>query len=433
MGGASVDDAFVAWCESKGCRLDGVELRVSPRDPKEFTTEGGEAIGSADGAARGRGVFASRDFAKGDRVLTVPYAACLGTAGLKCGAGSGASPPFEGASPAECLAWTLLAARADDGDAWAPYLSALPSAIDSPTSGSWDRKEVAELQIGEAVFKTAVCLAKDAKAARAIAGGAGLPGDAPPGEDDAARDARVAREWAWALSCVRSRAVELTPEGGGSPQSLLVPFVDMLNHVHVDPRVSWTSVPGDGDGDAGAAVALVAERDVSAGDELTISYAAGASSDAFALYMGFLGGHNQWDSVELFKSLRAAAAWYANTFKSETGETVVDVAKAQAVADAFERRAGPGIELRLGWGGRVSDALVDMLVYFNRQVMPDEEPGKMAAHAVKVRCSELLTAFATTPEQDLDLLERGEGTHRFKLAVEYRLRKKAILQHFMES
>ena len=209
--------------------------------------------------------------------------------------------PFEGASPAECLAWTLLAARADDSDAWAPYLAALPSAIDAPTSGSWERKEVAELQIGEGIFQTAVCLAKDAKAARAIAGGAGLPGDAVPGEDDAARDARIAREWSWALSCVRSRAVELTPEGGGSPQSLLVPFVDMLNHVHEDPLVSWTSVPGDGDGDAGAAVALVAEQHISAGDELTISYATGASSDAFALYMGFLGGHNRWDSVELFK------------------------------------------------------------------------------------------------------------------------------------
>ena len=432
MGDASVDDAFVAWCESKGCCLDGVELRESPYET-EFNAGGGEAIGTADGAARGRGVFASRDFAKGDRVLTVPYAACLGTAGLKCGAGSGASPPFEGASPAECLAWTLLAARADDNDAWAPYRAALPSTIDAPTSGSWERKEVAELQIGEGIFQTAVCLAKDAKAARAIAGGAGLPGDAPPGEDDAARDARVAREWAWALSCVRSRAVELTPEGGGSPQSLLVPFVDMLNHVHEDPLVSWTSVPGDGDGDAGAAVALVAEQHISAGDELTISYATGASSDAFALYMGFLGGHNRWDSVELFKNLRAAAAWYADTFKSESGETVVDVAKAQAVADAFERRAGPGIELRLGWGGRVSDTLVDMLVYFNTQMMPDEEPGKMAAHAVKVRCSELLTAFPTTAEQDIELLERGEGTNRFKLAVEYRVWKKAILSHFLES
>ena len=74
-----------------------------------------------------------------------------------------------------------------------------------------------------------------------------------------------------------------------------------------------------------------------------------------------------------------------------------------------------------------------MLVYFNTQMMPDEEPGKMAAHAVKVRCSELLTAFPTTAEQDIELLERGEGTNRFKLAVEYRVWKKAILSHFLES
>ena len=38
-----------------------------------------------------------------------------------------------------------------------------------------------------------------------------------------------------------------------------------------------------------------------------------------------------------------------------------------------------------------------------------------------------LTAFPTTAEQDIELLERGEGTNRFKLAVEYRVWKKAIL------
>ena len=162
--------------------------------------------------------------------------------------------------------------------------------------------------------------------------------------------------------------------------------------------------------------------------------------------MGFLGGHNQWDSVELFKTLRHAAKWYSQTFKSEQGETVVDLQKAFAVADAFGKQTGRADdELRLGWGGRVADVLVDMLVYFNKQIMPDEDPEKMAAHAVKVRCDELLTAMPTTPDADLEWLEKmskdgdatGDATEkarmeRKKLAVEYRLRKKGLLMHFIE-
>ena len=101
----------------------------------------------------------------------------------------------------------------------------------------------------------------------------------------------------------------------------------------------------------------------------------------------------------------------------------------------------------MGWGGRVADVLVDMLVYFNKQIMPDDDPQKMAAHAVRVRCSELVAALPTAAEEDLAWLEKqnarrdgagdeGEESRRRderrKLAVEYRLRKKALLQHFIE-
>ena len=268
MGDASVDDAFVAWCESKGCCLDGVELRESPYET-EFNAGGGEAIGTADGAARGRGVFASRDSAKGDRVLTVPYAACLGTAGLKCGAGSGASPPFEGASPAECLAWTLLAARADDSDAWAPYLAASPprSTHQPPDRGNARRWPNSRSARGSSRPPCASPRTPRRRApspaARASRATRSPARTTPPATPDRARVV------VGALVRAQSRP-RAHPEGGGSPQSLLVPFVDMLNHVHEDPLVFWTSVPGDGDGDAGAAVALVAEQHISAGDELTI-------------------------------------------------------------------------------------------------------------------------------------------------------------------
>ena len=229
-------------------------------------------MGAADAATRGRGVFAKVDFKKGERVLSIPYSACVGTAGLRTGAGRASRPPFAGATPAECLAWNLLSIRGDSE--WAPYVAALPTGIDSPTSGAWNRKEIAELQIGDAVAAAAIALAKDAKAARTIAEaseGGGAATSAGAGGVGVGDHETFAKDWAWALSCVRSRAIEL--EGR---QSLLVPFVDMLNHVHEAPHVAWSSAApatgdesGDGDGDGGGGgsgrgasgcVVLTAER-----------------------------------------------------------------------------------------------------------------------------------------------------------------------------
>ena len=116
---------------------------------------------------------------------------------------------------------------------------------------------------------------------------------------------------------------------------------------------------------------------------------------------------------------------------------MVDVQKARGYASALaERAAGgaAGMQIRVGWHGRVSDELVEMLTTFNRQIMPDRaDPLELAAHAVKVRCGELLASFATSAEEDLAMLEdeKGELSDRARLAVEFRLRKKAILQSFI--
>ena len=40
-------------------------------------------------------------------------------------------------------------------------------------------------------------------------------------------------------------------------------------------------------------------RDISEGEEITISYDEGAPTDPFVLHMGFIGGHNLSDSVEI--------------------------------------------------------------------------------------------------------------------------------------
>ena len=464
-----VTDDFVAWCESKGADLSAVELRDATDSPAcraGVDIIDGASLGKVDADTRGRGVFSREGHKKGDIVLSIPYSACIGTEGLRCGAGRDVDPPFENANASARLAWTLLSLRSNPE--WAPYLLALPHSLDAPTSGAWSRKEIAELQVADCIATAAMILARDAKAVRKlIARRDGVD------EKDAAADERLSADWAWALSCVRSRAIELEYPDGGS-QSFLVPFVDMLNHSHNEPCVAWTSKKGhrrvqqvltkDGataeelkkeaeakdedtavaafedeelNKDAGCVV-LVALKDIEPNEEITISYDEGAATDAFLLHMGFVGGHNAADSVEIFKNLRAAATWFANAFRAETVELVVDVAKASVIADQFEQReraryGGESHHGRLGWAGRVSQALVDMFELFCKQIMPDEDPEQMATHAIRIRCEEMLVAFPSTANDDLESLENAgdEMSARARLATEFRLRKKAILQHFL--
>jgi len=117
------------------------------------------------------------------------------------------------------------------------------------------------------------------------------------------------------------------------------------------------------------------------------------------------------------------------------------------VASAFEERYPGEAAPRLGWGGRTSDALVDMFEAFNASVMPGQDPAMLATHAVRLRCQEMLLQMPTTVEQDLQVLEglkAGEGEAgeaakqvgssdraRLVLAVEFRARKKALLQHML--
>ena len=115
------------------------------------------------------------------------------------------------------------------------------------------------------------------------------------------------------------------------------------------------------------------------------------------------------------------------------------------MASAFEERYPGEAAPRLGWGGRTSDALVDMFEAFNASVMPGQDSAMLATHAVRLRCQDMLLQMPTTVEQDLQVLEglkageSGEAAEqvgssdraRLVLAVEFRARKKALLQHML--
>ena len=71
---------------------------------------------------------------------------------------------------------------------------------------------------------------------------------------------------------------------------------------------------------------------------------------------------------------------------------------------------------RLGYGGQCSEYLVTMFERFNKEVAPEEDPHALAAHAVRLRCEELLLSYPTNLAEDMELLDAPEGSssRRFK-------------------
>ena len=104
---------FVLWCEQKGCELNKVEIKsidaYKVETPTTITITGG---GENETTERefdrrvycvGRGEMKTGEeedednniaIKKGERVLFVPFACCVGTQGLRVGTGGDSLPPF---------------------------------------------------------------------------------------------------------------------------------------------------------------------------------------------------------------------------------------------------------------------------------------------------------------------------------------------------
>ena len=416
------DHPFLRWSHARG--IDTSRVRLVQDD-----ATGERAV-----------VCADTDAIKADTVcLRVPFRACVGTSGLRCGATS--CPLDDGAegsakalyTPSDRLAATLAKIRWESergvDDAWTPYVDALPRDVDSPVNG-WTNEEIGEMQFARGIGNCAKVKARDAGTVKKLM--------ETHGEES------WAKHWTWALACVRSRAVDL--ERG---ESFLAPVLDMLNHSHGSANVKWDA------SEDGEAVVLRALTTVAPGEELVTQYAC-EPAESFLLYMGFVGAMNPYDRVELWSSLSHAADWFAETFRSESGEIVLDKAAGRAVADELEAQqrarerasivglaggapANESAELKLreiqstlmgpsvGWTTSYDEALWLMFRHFSQALMPDENPDHYVMHAIKKRCEEILLSMKTTIEEDEALFSAEDTPRRLRLAVEYRLYKKCIL------
>jgi hypothetical protein len=311
-GSSNADEADVvapllAWCAARGAELHpGLTVAAS--------------------AAGGRGLFATRALAAGTRVARIPAACCL--TDEPCAAADADAPwPVR-------MAAALLRAEAA-GEAWAPFLAALPQqAVPLGAFAPW--RVLKEAQLPHTLVRasdTAWLLQHEAR--HAACGGAD--------DEDA---------WRWALSLALSRTCKplgATRRGDDdAPLRLLAPLFDMANHTFDDPHLLWAweaeeRVHHGG----GGALVLHTARDAHAGEELCISYGDHAS-DTFWLHYGFVPaqGANACERTPLFDSEAHAAHWLTHSEGADDGDDLgggfrADEADAEE-AEAARLCAGPG-------------------------------------------------------------------------------------------
>ena len=473
---------FVLWCEQKGCELNKVEIKSvdaykveTPKTTGIASTGGGEnetterefdrrvyCVGRGEMKTGGEEEDEDDNIAikKGERVLFVPFACCVGTRGLRVGTGGDSLPPFEQATSSERLAAELLRQRdLKEKSDFHPYINALPKVIDSPTCGTWTTEEIKEMQFADAIGTCAKTLARDS---------VNVEMHFKKEETTATKSCRnwTKQEWAWAMANARSRAVEIDAEigdvgnnEGRMPPSgaFVAPFIDMCNHTHVDPAAFWRpaysekkkkELEGMEKTKSGQealseeereknkpdGVELVARRDLEAGDEITVSYAL-ADSDTFLLFGGFVTEtRNPRDTVELWRTLPESATWLSEKLvdagSSEQNAMAIPLEYSKGVAYAIveQRRqqlleamgqnkadvnkfdwdkSGLDESVRAGWNFARDEAHHAMFTFIAQNVMQSDNDNDQLYRQVLIgRITELLHELPTSMEEDVQIMEQ---------------------------
>ncbi|PRW44382.1 Histone-lysine N-methyltransferase setd3 [Chlorella sorokiniana] len=287
---------------------------------------GVEGVGAADskialyeGEGGERGVVALQPIPSGQVVMRIPLRLAI-TDQVDDDDDADAQQAQQAQQERE-LPWSVrlagrLLAKAAEGDAcpWAPYLAVLPQQVPSPlTAFSWEDVQALEYQPMLRQLEHTTWLASSA-------------GQQPGGS-------RFSREqWDWALSVVHSRTFGAPGPAGGVGVRMLVPLVDMLNHagdfilsppgssnsaeggpsVQAFENVRWDlRAPAGPEGEW--AMEVAATRDISAGEEVLLSYGERGNDD-FLLHYGFVPPRNPHDDVTLFTDIESAIDWWMDTF-----------------------------------------------------------------------------------------------------------------------
>lgn len=322
-------DELLAWVRAAGARCDGLTVGPVPT---------------------GRGLVATRAFAAGEEVASLPRA-LLVTREHARASSVGRQLRDAGvelsSSHALFAAWLCAEARRP-ASAYAPYLRSLPASYDgfAVAASAEERALLRGTLTGDRLALLEHDLATDhAQATARVRLLAGVE----------------RATFTWARLAVGSRAFAITVDGVAT--NALVPLADLINHAPT-PVTRWAY-----DQDA-AAFTLTAVADVAAGAELTDSYGAKGNGQLVVQY-GFTIADNPDDAAELAGRAVTAAD---------------DDAAARALWQHLGRDRRPPAEVAAALAAACAAALA--------RLPPDDDAAQLARPDLTPRARDFLRARA---------------------------------------
>ncbi|KAL2607884.1 hypothetical protein R1flu_026457 [Riccia fluitans] len=250
----------------------------------------------------------------------------------------------------------------------------------------------------------------------------------------------------WAMSAVSSRAFRLQNKKSGDSERVLLPLIDMCNHSFA-PNARLEQIPTADNSDY--KLQVVAESSLESGTPLSLNYGA-LSNDLLLLDYGFIVVDNPYDRVELkYDPSLLEVACMAGGLSSQGLPSFASPAPWQQALLAQLRLQGAGASLLVTLGG---PEIVDGRLLAALRILYAGEASELRHQDLKelqlwtpqpplgfvnernvlrtlaaLAALVLARSFATTAEEDRELLGTAKYASNQQLIVGYRLEKKQML------
>lgn len=234
------------------------------------------------------------------------------------------------------------------------------------------------------------------------------------------RLARTFEQFKWAVAIAQTRHITLNMTVGARPQvaNMFIPYIDMLNH-SIKPTCTYRWRRKD----RMLEVLVNSGQSVKTGTEMTLNYMERAPNDKYVELFGFSCAANEWEKLDFsgnakihkdsflsaFHIAGLPDEYYFNDYAVESGDDFFD-------GDLL--------------------AIARSLPFWSEKDLPFlPSAEKAAVKELQEECLDLLNAFPSTLEWDLELLGSNpkRKSKRWRVAIEYRIHRKSLLKKTMKA
>eukprot|EP00250_Pteridium_aquilinum_P013438 c21342_g1_i2 orf=288-1751(+) len=229
------------------------------------------------------------------------------------------------------------------------------------------------------------------------------------------RLARTCEHFKWAVAIAQTRHTTMKMTVGARPQvaNMFIPYIDMLNH-SIKPTCSYRWRRKD----RMLEVLVNSGQSVKAGTEFTLNYMERTPNEKYVELFGLSSPENDWEKLEFSGNARIHKDSFLSAFHI-AGLPDEYYFNDYAVASGNDFFDGDLL------------AIARSLPLWSEKDLPFlPSAEKVSVKELQKECLDLLKAYPTTLERDLELLGSNpkRKSKRWRVAVQYRINRKKLLK-----